>query len=433
MTSPLVSGGAVTSSSAVYFLTLGTENIARAWQTGWGDIERRLRSAVVRGRHGRSGHTLGSGCAGSAGAMPCPRRSRRSAIYSASSSWCIYTSQCYSCRLARAEGWGDAGRLQTGGVTKVLVARHTSSSCRADKRRRCCPAPDCAPQHPRASESLKKISRGGLLLLEESWRRGGDAGGAGDGCPRPAWLCAALGGGCKKLVGSSSFPTCHQKEPFGGPGPPQGCVLVSRGVEDTRVPQDGTRLKLSSGARGTRTGILTAMLYTPPPNLVVLKLELRKLLISLFCKRFIDPACLLRAGIHPLPASPAAQRECYLWYPIQQTPIFSRVFLEGVSVPCFPLGILLFAECLELLVALQPAQGDAWTGGRARGRSRPAWTADVPLRWQQRPKQTQHLPPENRFPRSYGCRCVILLLDLPASQEKLRFIDQTVSSSSQGC
>lgn len=59
--------------------------------------------------------------------------------------------------------------------------------------------------------------------------------------------------------------------------------------------------------------------------------------------------------------------------------------------------------------------------------------AGVPLRWQQRPKQTQRLPPENHFPGSYGRRCVVLLFDLPASQEKLHFIDQTVSSSLQGC
>lgn len=295
MTSPLVSGGAVTSSSADYFLTLGTENIARAWQTGWWDVERRLRSAVVRGRHGRSGHTLGSGCA-----MPCPRRSRRSAIYRASSSWCIYTSQCSGCRLARAECRGDAGRLRIGGATKVLVARHTSSSCRADKRRRCCPAPDCAPQHPRASESLKKISRGGLLLLEESWRRGGDAGGAGDGCPRPAWLCAALDGGFEKLIGSSSFPTRHLKEPFGGPGPPQGCVLVSRGVEDPRVPQDGTRLKLSSGARGTRTGILAAMLY-PPPKLSRFKAGAAKI-ADFPLLQTLYRSCLLIKGRNSSPA-----------------------------------------------------------------------------------------------------------------------------------
>lgn len=82
----------------------------------------------------------------------------------------------------------------------------------------------------------------------------------------------SLYGGFKKLIGTSSFPTGVQKQPFRGTGPPQVHVLVSLGVEDSSVPQDGTWLKLSLGMCGTRTGILAAMLY--PPNLVILKLEL---------------------------------------------------------------------------------------------------------------------------------------------------------------
>lgn len=90
----------------------------------------------------------------------------------------------------------------------------------------------------------------------------------------------SLSGGFKKLIGTRTFPTGLQKQPFRGTGPPQVCVLVSLGVRDSRVPQDGTWLRLCLGMHGTRIGILAAMLY--PLNLVILKLELRKLLISLF-------------------------------------------------------------------------------------------------------------------------------------------------------
>lgn len=96
-----------------------------------------------------------------------------------------------------------------------------------------------------------------------------------------AWGCS---GGCclysrlKKPIGTSSF--WPPETTLRGPGPPQGGVLVSPGVEDSRVPQDGTWLKLTSGPHGTRTGILAAMLH--PPNLVIVELELRKLPIPLF-------------------------------------------------------------------------------------------------------------------------------------------------------
>lgn len=90
-----------------YFLKLGVENTTHAWQVGWWESERWLRLLLVRG--GGGARPL------SAPAVPVPShahaasspRSWSSAIYSASSSWCIYTSQFYSCCLAHAEDWGD--------------------------------------------------------------------------------------------------------------------------------------------------------------------------------------------------------------------------------------------------------------------------------------------------------------------------------------
>ena len=177
-------------------------------------------------------------------------------------------------------------------------------------------------------------------------------------CVRPgsdaAQLCAAPEGAlCGADLKSRLGPAHSPQVPFRGTSPPQVCVLGSPGVGDPRVPPDGLRLELPSGMSGTTTGILAAMLH--PPNFVTVQPELRKLLISLFEKCCIDPACLLRAGIYPPPAGPSAQRGCCLWYPIQQTPIFSRALSEGVSVPCFPQGILSLAGCLELPAALQPA------------------------------------------------------------------------------
>lgn len=62
-------------------------------------------------------------------------------------------------------------------------------------------------------------------------------------------------------------------QPFRGAGACQVCVLVSVCVKDTW-------LKLALGMQGTRAGIPAAVPY--PPNLLTLKLELQKLLISLF-------------------------------------------------------------------------------------------------------------------------------------------------------
>lgn len=96
-----------------------------------------------------------------------------------------------------------------------------------------------------------------------------------------AWLCAApeaavcLYGGFKMQVWTRAFPTCLQKQSFVGRGSPGVCV--------GSLWELGTPLSpglVSLGMRSTRTGILAAMFY--PPNLVILKPELQKLLISLF-------------------------------------------------------------------------------------------------------------------------------------------------------
>lgn len=70
------------------------------------------------------------------------------------------------------------------------------------------------------------------------------------------------------------------EQPFRGAGACQVCVLVSVCVKDSCVPQHGTWLKLALGMQGTRAGIPAAVPY--PPNLLIFKLELQKLLISLF-------------------------------------------------------------------------------------------------------------------------------------------------------
>lgn len=73
------------------------------------------------------------------------------AIYSPSSSWCIYISQFYSCCLAH-RGLGDARGLQLREMTKVLMAGLMFGSCHADEERCCCPVPDCTL----ASSRLRK-------------------------------------------------------------------------------------------------------------------------------------------------------------------------------------------------------------------------------------------------------------------------------------
>lgn len=130
------------------------------------------------------------------------------------------------------------------------------------------------------------------------------------------------------------------------------CPHTLRWAREEQPPPAASRLELSMGMCGTGPSILPALPY--PPNSVIVKPEPQNLLTSLFQKCFIDPAGLLRAGIHPPPARPWAQHECYLWYPLQQTPIFSRAFLAGLRAPCFLHG--------ERPAGWQPGQGTALWG-----------------------------------------------------------------------